>query len=100
MRYPTWPSRTCCPPAWKSRTRASAPSATLAWATDAAQSDYLDVRDDRLNLFTTATVKPKVFYYLARAVSRGTFKLGPVSADAMYNAAYHSYAGAGVVRVR
>ena len=72
----------------------------LAWATDAAQPDYLDVRDDRLNLFTTATVKAKVFYYLARAVSKGTFKLGPVSADAMYNAAYHSYAGAGVVRVR
>ncbi|QNE38310.1 alpha-2-macroglobulin family protein [Hymenobacter sp. NBH84] len=72
----------------------------LAWATDAAQPDYLDVRDDRLNLFTTATPRPKVFYYLARAVSKGTFKLGPVSADAMYNAAYHSYSGAGVVRVR
>lgn len=72
----------------------------LAWAKDAAQPDYLDVRDDRLNLFTTATPKPKTFYYLARAVSKGTFKLGPVSADAMYNAEYHSYSGAGVVRVR
>lgn len=72
----------------------------LSWAKDAAQPDYLDVRDDRLNLFTTATGKPKSFYYLARAVSKGTFKLGPVSADAMYNAAYHSYNGAGVVRVR
>ncbi|MBT9393365.1 alpha-2-macroglobulin family protein [Hymenobacter sp. NST-14] len=72
----------------------------LAWARDAAQPDYLDVRDDRLNLFTTATPQPKVFYYLARAVSKGTFKLGPVSADAMYNAEYHSYSGAGVVRVR
>ncbi|MBO3271566.1 alpha-2-macroglobulin family protein [Hymenobacter defluvii] len=72
----------------------------LAWVKDAAQPDYLDVRDDRLNLFTTATAQPKVFYYLARAVSKGTFKLGPVSADAMYNAAYHSYSGAGVVRVR
>ncbi|MFD2784156.1 alpha-2-macroglobulin family protein [Hymenobacter rubripertinctus] len=72
----------------------------LAWATNAAQPDYLDVRDDRLNLFTTATPKPKVFYYLARAVSKGTFKLGPISADAMYNAEYHSYSGAGVVRVR
>ncbi|MBC6612763.1 alpha-2-macroglobulin [Hymenobacter sp. BT507] len=72
----------------------------LDWVKDAAQPDYLDVRDDRLNLFTTATAQPKVFYYLARAVSKGTFKLGPVSADAMYNAAYHSYSGAGVVRVR
>jgi uncharacterized protein YfaS (alpha-2-macroglobulin family) len=67
---------------------------------EASTPDYLDVRDDRINLFTTASATPKTFYYLARAVSKGTFKLGPVSADAMYNAEYHSYNGAGVVRVR
>ena len=72
----------------------------ITWATDAAQPDYLDVRDDRINLFTTVTPQPKSFYYLCRAVSKGTFKLGPVSADAMYNAEYHSYAGSGTVRVR
>jgi uncharacterized protein YfaS (alpha-2-macroglobulin family) len=72
----------------------------INFVTNAAQPDYLDVRDDRLNLFTTATPQPKTFYYLARAVSKGTFKLGPVSADAMYNAEYHSYNGAGTVRVR
>ncbi|WP_201979118.1 alpha-2-macroglobulin family protein [Hymenobacter rubidus] len=72
----------------------------LAWAKDAATPDYLDVRDDRINMFTTATGKPKHFYYLCRAVSKGTFKLGPVNADAMYNADYHSYNGAGTVRVR
>ncbi|SHJ12586.1 hypothetical protein SAMN02745146_2362 [Hymenobacter daecheongensis DSM 21074] len=72
----------------------------LTWAKDAATPDYLDLRDDRLNLFTTATIAPKSFYYVARAVSKGTFRLGPVSADAMYNADYHSYSGAGVVRVR
>jgi uncharacterized protein YfaS (alpha-2-macroglobulin family) len=72
----------------------------IGFVTNAAQPDYLDVRDDRINLFTTATPQPKVFYYLARAVSKGTFKLGPVSADAMYNAEYHSYNGAGTVRVR
>jgi len=69
--------------------------------TEAASTpDYLDVRDDRINLFTTASTTPKTFYYLARAVSKGTFKLGPVSADAMYNAEYHSYNGAGIVRVK
>ncbi len=72
----------------------------LSWATNASTPDYLDVRDDRINLFTTATSTPKNFYYLCRAVSKGTFKLGPVNADAMYNAEYHSYNGAGVVRVR
>ncbi|WP_210516566.1 alpha-2-macroglobulin family protein [Hymenobacter terricola] len=76
------------------------PLRELAWATNAATPDYLDVRDDRINLFTTATSTPKNFYYLCRAVSKGTFKLGPVNADAMYNAEYHSYNGAGVVRVR
>ncbi|MFC6226019.1 alpha-2-macroglobulin [Hymenobacter artigasi] len=76
------------------------PLRELSWAKDAATPDYLDVRDDRINLFTTATSKPKSFYYLCRAVSKGTFKLGPVNADAMYNADYHSYNGAGTVRVR
>ncbi|TDN37534.1 alpha-2-macroglobulin family protein [Hymenobacter sp. UV11] len=65
-----------------------------------AQPDYLDVRDDRLNIFTTATPQPKIFAYLARAVSKGTFQLGPVSAEAMYNGEYRSVSGAGVVRVR
>ncbi|MEJ7663044.1 MAG: hypothetical protein WKG07_27605 [Hymenobacter sp.] len=68
--FTTWPSPTCSPPAWKSRTRASAPSANCTWATDAAQPDYLDLRDDRINLFTTATAEPKSFYYVARAVSK------------------------------
>ncbi|UOR04061.1 hypothetical protein MUN82_14035 [Hymenobacter aerilatus] len=51
----------------------------LTWATNAAHPDYLAVRDDRLNLFATGTARPKAFYYLARAVSTGTFKLGPVT---------------------
>ncbi|MGI4737098.1 MAG: alpha-2-macroglobulin family protein [Janthinobacterium lividum] len=76
------------------------PQRDIKGALAASTPDYLDVRDDRINLFTTASPTPKVFYYLARAVSKGTFKLGPVSADAMYNAEYHSYNGAGVVRVR
>ena len=71
----------------------------LAWLVNAADPDYFDVRDDRINYFTTVTGTPKSFYYLVRAVSKGTFKLGPVSADAMYNAEYHSYNGAGTVRV-
>ena len=76
------------------------PQREIPGAQAASTPDYLDVRDDRINLFTTASTTPKTFYYLARAVSKGTFKLGPVSADAMYNAEYHSYNGAGVVRVK
>lgn len=72
----------------------------MVWVKDAATPDYFDIRDDRINLFTTATGSPKNFYYLVRAVSKGEFKMGPVSADAMYNAEYHSYWGSGVVVVR
>jgi uncharacterized protein YfaS (alpha-2-macroglobulin family) len=72
----------------------------LSWAKDTATPDYLEVRNDRINLFTTATNKPKAFYYLCRAESKGTFKLVPVNADEMDNADYQSYNGAGEVRVR
>ncbi|MGI4871736.1 MAG: alpha-2-macroglobulin family protein [Janthinobacterium lividum] len=76
------------------------PQRELKATETAATPDYLDVRDDRINIFTSVSTYPKTFYYLARAVSKGTFKLGPISADAMYNGEYHSYNGAGVVRVR
>jgi len=71
----------------------------MSWIKDAASADYLDFRDDRLNLFTKATTTVCHFYYMVRAVSPGKYKLGPVQADAMYNAAIHSYNGAGIVQV-
>lgn len=72
----------------------------LAWIKDASGYDYLDVRDDRITFFTTATGTSKNYYYVVRAVSKGLFNMGPVSADAMYNGEYHSYWGAGVVMVK
>jgi len=73
--------------------------AELSWVKDQSYSEYMDVRDDRINLFTSADHTVKNFYYLVRAVSTGKFVMGPVSADAMYNGAYHSYHGAGTIRV-
>jgi hypothetical protein len=73
--------------------------AELSWIKDNHEPDYLDIRDDRINFFTKADGAVRHYYYLARAVSKGTFRLGPVSADAMYNGEYHSYNGAGTVRV-
>jgi len=35
-----------------------------------------------------------------RVVSTGTYQMGPVSADAMYNGEYHSYHGAGIIEVK
>jgi uncharacterized protein YfaS (alpha-2-macroglobulin family) len=71
----------------------------LQWVTNAAIADHIDIRDDRINLFTSADGNERHFYYLVRAVSKGRFFQGPVSADAMYNGAYHSYNGAGTIYI-
>ncbi|HJX70613.1 MAG TPA: MG2 domain-containing protein [Bacteroidales bacterium] len=66
---------------------------------DRSYPEYMDVRDDRINLFVTAYPSVCYYYYLVRAVSPGVFQMGPVGADAMYNGEYHSYNGAGVIRI-
>ena len=71
----------------------------MDWIKDAADVRSLDVRDDRIHLFVDADQAKKNFYYAVRAVSPGNYKMGPVSADAMYNGEYHSYHGAGVIKV-
>ena len=72
----------------------------MAWIQKPSTPDYFDLRDDRINFYTTATGTEKTFYYLARAVSKGRFVVGPVSADAMYNGEYRSYNGAGTVVIK
>lgn len=71
----------------------------MDWIKDASDVRSLDVRDDRIHFFVDADRAKKNFYYAVRAVSPGIYKLGPVGADAMYNGEYHSYHGAGVIRV-
>jgi uncharacterized protein YfaS (alpha-2-macroglobulin family) len=71
----------------------------MNWIKDDSSPDYFDVRDDRINFFTTVDANPRNFYYLVRAVSLGNYVMGPVSADAMYDGEYHSYNGAGVVKI-
>ncbi len=71
----------------------------MDWLQKPSVPDHFDVRDDRINFYTNATGTELNFYYMVRAVSKGKFVLGPVSADAMYNAAYRSYSGSGGVIV-
>ncbi len=71
----------------------------LDWIKDASTPQTLDMRDDRINFFTNLGSEKQTFYYAVRAVSPGTYKMGPVNADAMYNGEYHSYNGAEVIRV-
>ncbi len=62
--------------------------------------EYTDIRDDRVSFFTALSGTAKTFYYMVRVVSKGTFVIGAVSADAMYNGEYHSYSGSGKVTVK
>ncbi|MCC7233131.1 MAG: hypothetical protein IT242_09320, partial [Bacteroidia bacterium] len=69
------------------------------WVKNQSQPDYMDVRDDRIHFFTSVDQTAGTYYYMVRAVSTGKFRMGPVSADAMYNGEYHSYYGSGMVTV-
>ncbi len=71
----------------------------MDWIKDAATPLSLDVRDDRIHFFDDAIKNKQVYYYAVRAVTTGHFKMGPVSADALYNNEYHSYHGAGTIRI-
>lgn len=72
----------------------------MDWIKEASSPEALDVRDDRIHFFVNLTEKTQTYYYAVRAVTPGVFKIGPVSADAMYNGEYHSYHGGGSVKVR
>ena len=71
----------------------------MDWIQDAGTPTALDVRDDRINLFVDLNNSRQVYYYAVRAVSPGNYHMGPVSAEAMYNGEYHSYNGAGIIKV-
>ena len=71
----------------------------MDWIKDGWEPTALDVRDDRIHFFVDLNERKQTYYYAVRAVSPGNYKMGPVSADAIYNGEYHSYHGAGVVKV-
>lgn len=71
----------------------------MDWIKDASTPTALDVRDDRIHFFVDAYNNRQTYYYAVRAVSPGQYKMGPVSADAMYNGEYHSYHGARGIRI-
>jgi len=62
---------------------------SLPWVTETGQvPDHLDLRDDRILLFTGLPANRwQTYHTLARAVSPGSFRLPPVHAEAMYDPA-------------
>jgi uncharacterized protein YfaS (alpha-2-macroglobulin family) len=71
----------------------------MEWIKDGVTPRALDVRDDRIHFFDDLYNNRQSYYYAVRAISPGNYKMGPVSADAMYNGEYHSYNGAGIIKV-
>lgn len=67
---------------------------------DRSTADYTDIRDDRVNFFTSLGAGKKTFYYTVRAVNKGVYQAGAATADAMYNGQYHSVWGAGKISVK
>lgn len=75
-------------------------AAGITWAKDAATPEHYDYRDDRMNIYVKATATERTYYYIVRAVTRGSFDHAPIAADAMYDGNTRSYAGGGRIRVR
>lgn len=75
--------------------------ADVDWSTNSPLNiNYMDIRDDRLLLFTNVIQSKKnEFYYLLRAVNQGAFQLPVIGAEAMYDREYHSFIGAGVIYI-
>ena len=61
--------------------------------------NHLEVRDDRLLLFTSASTRVSSFYYTLRAVTAGEFVLPQVRAEAMYDPEVMSVRGGGEIRI-
>ncbi len=60
---------------------------------------YLDVRDDRLVLFTNLVTYTQDYYYFIRVVNKGKFQLPVISAEAMYDPEFASATGRGTIFV-
>ena len=71
----------------------------MSWIKDQETPEYFDVQMTGLISLLRLRLN-RSFYYLVRAVTPGTFNMGPVSADAMYNGEYHSIHGFGTVIVQ
>ena len=60
-------------------------SATLPWIKQSVVADYIDIRDDRINIFLTVKPDEQRYYFTTRAVTTGKFTVPPVRIEAMYD---------------
>jgi len=63
--------------------------------------DHIDIRDDRLLLFTgLPRTKNMKYRYLVRVISSGKFVLPPIKASCMYDPDIESINGKGVIKIK
>jgi uncharacterized protein YfaS (alpha-2-macroglobulin family) len=63
-------------------------------------TDYMDIRDDRLLLFTNLQKGKKFnYYYAARVISAGDFLVPPVSGECMYDPTIRSAGSSGRISI-
>jgi len=76
-------------------------SGSMTWtAKNPVNVQYLDIRDDRLLLFTKLeSNSTKEYNYMLRVVNQGSYNLPVISAEAMYNPNFRSYNGSAMVQV-
>lgn len=74
--------------------------ATIPWVEQQARADYMDIRDDRMLLYTSLNLDNwSTFYYTLRVVNQGEFILSPVLAECMYDPNYIAIKSSGMVKV-
>ncbi|MCB9232271.1 MAG: alpha-2-macroglobulin family protein [Bacteroidia bacterium] len=75
-------------------------STSLNWLQNTLYPEYMDVKDDRMLLFTNLyNSTSRDFYYMLRVVTAGKFKLPVIGAEAMYDPEFNSFHGARVITV-
>ncbi|MFW5799212.1 MAG: alpha-2-macroglobulin family protein [Spirochaetota bacterium] len=75
-------------------------SEELNWAQSTYNADYMDIRDDRLLMFSDVRANyDRTFYYTVRAVTPGSFRVPAIMAEAMYNPDYSSLSSTGSLNI-
>ncbi len=74
-------------------------SASLPWIQQDIKPDYLDIRDDLINIYLTVPTTEKTYYYTTRAVTVGNFKVPAIRAEAMYDPDIFSEADSGQIKI-
>ncbi|NLI14919.1 MAG: hypothetical protein GX409_01395, partial [candidate division Zixibacteria bacterium] len=76
-----------------------ATSGRLPWLpADDWKVSYMDIRDDRVLLFSDLWARQKqTYHYLIRVISAGEFSIPPVAAECMYDPTIASAASSGQV---